>query len=227
MSHDLRGPLQAILLTADAIAGGADVVEGVGRIQRSAGRMLRLIDDLLDASSIEAGQLAMKRQAHHPGGLVHEALASHEVAAAAKGLTMSAALDPHLPEVHGDAGRILQVLANLIGNAIHVVGRAGRGHITVSATVEDRAIVFAVADDGPGIDQASQAHLFDRYWRSEAAGYKGTGLGLAIASGIVVAHGGRIWVESELGVGATFFFTIPCADDTPLFAAPVADEAAT
>ncbi|HJX63449.1 MAG TPA: HAMP domain-containing sensor histidine kinase, partial [Polyangia bacterium] len=177
-----------------------------------------LIEDLLDFASIEVGRLALKRQPQDPGSIIQETLASFEGIAQDKELQLTADADPHLPKVHCDRDRILQVLSNLVGNATKATAEGG--HITLRVEARGHELLFAVSDNGPGISEEDVKHLFERYWRSGEAEYKGTGLGLAIARGIVNAHGGRIWVESELGHGATFLFTIPVADVTLLFTVP-------
>jgi signal transduction histidine kinase len=209
VSHDLRNPLGAILMTADTLAKQGELPPAVARIRRAAKRMQRLIEDLLDFASIEAGRLAIKRQPEDPGSMILEALASFEGVAQEKGIKLTADVKPHLTEVYCDRGRILQVLANLVGNAIKVTAEGG--HITLRVEAREHELLFAVSDDGPGIGEEDKKHLFERYWRSGAAQYEGTGLGLAIVSGIVSAHGGRTWVESELGRGATFLFAVPHA----------------
>lgn len=218
VSHDLRNPLGTILMTADTLAKKGALPQAVGRIQRAANQMHRLIEDLLDFASINAGRLAIRRQPQDPGSLIQETLASFEGVAQEKELRLTANVEPHLPQVFCDYDRIIQVFANLVGNATKVMSEGGQ----ISLRVEGRGheVLFVVSDTGPGISEEDVKHLFERYWRSDDSGYKGTGLGLAIASGIVSAHGGRIWAESELGRGATFFFTIPTADVTLLFTAP-------
>jgi signal transduction histidine kinase len=221
VSHDLKNPLSAILLTAGSLGrpgAGEERRQGlpraVGTIQRSAKRMLRLIDDLLDFASIEAGHLAINRQPHDAAAIVRETVASFEAAALAKHLELTPVFEPDLPMAYCDRDRIVQVLTNIIGNATKVT--ADGGHVTVGIQARGRELVFAVSDDGPGISTDDVKHLFERYWRADEAEYKGTGLGLAIARGIVGAHGGRIWAESTLGRGATFLFTIPTAAATDL-----------
>ena len=218
VSHDLKNPLGAILITADALAKKGALPHAVGRIQRASHRMLRLIDDLLDFASIEAGQLAVKRQPQDAGALIRETLMSFEGVAQDKDLQLTADVAPDLPKIYCDRDRILQVLSNLVGNATKVTPTGG--HITLRAERGENELLFTVLDNGPGILEEDLKHLFERYWRSGEVEYRGTGLGLAIARGIIVAHGGRIWAESEFGRGATFFFTVPAADLTPLFAVP-------
>lgn len=216
VSHDLRNPLSTILMATQFLAKAQEPAEqrealsrSIERIQRSAQRMLRLIDDLLDFASIEAGHLAIKRQPQEPGSLVQETLASFEGAAREARLRLTASVGPDLPRLDCDRGRILQVLSNLVGNATKVTAEGG--HITLRVEARDHDVLFAVSDDGPGISKEDAERVFDRYWRSPDAPHQGTGIGLAIARRIVDAHGGRIWVESELGRGATFFFTVPAA----------------
>lgn len=216
VSHDLRDPLGTILLTTGDLAkrgvpeerrGG--LPQAVGSIQRAADRMLRLVGDLLDFASIEAGRLAIERQPHDPGSMIEETLASLKSVAQEKRQRLTADVEPHLPKVYCDRDRILQVLSNLAGNATKATAEGG--HITLRVEAREHELLFAVSDNGPGISEEDIKHLFERYWRSGEARYKGTGLGLAIARGIVSAHGGRIWAESELGRGATFLFTVPAA----------------
>jgi signal transduction histidine kinase len=223
VSHDLRNPLGTILMTTDALAKRGVLPQAVGRIQRAAERMRRLIEDLLDFASIEAGRLAIKRQPQDPGSMVQETLASLEGVAQEKGLQLTADIEPHLPKVYCDRDRILQVLSNLVDNAAKVTAEGG--HIALRVETRGHELLFEVSDSGPGISEEDVKHLFERYWRSGEAEYEGTGLGLAIAKGIVNAHGGLIWAESELGHGATFLFTVPAADMTFLFATPAADAA--
>jgi len=217
VSHDLKNPLNTILMATSLLEKGVpDEERGglprtVGRIQRAAYRMLRLIGDLLDFASIQAGRLAIKRELQEPGSIIQETLVSFESAAQEKNLGLTANVEDGLPKVYCDRDRLLQVLSNLVGNATKITAEGGH----VSLRVEDRGheVLFTVSDDGPGISKEDTKHLFERYWRSGEAQYKGTGLGLAIAQGIVSAHGGRIWAESDLGRGATFFFTVPASDD--------------
>jgi signal transduction histidine kinase len=225
VSHDLRNPLGAILLTTTALAKKGTLPQAVGRIQRAAERMQRLIEDLLDFASIEAGHLAIRRRPQDPGAMLQETLASFEGVAQDKGLQVTADVAPDLPKVFGDHDRILQVLFNLVGNATKATPEGG--HITLRIEARGHEVLFSVSDDGPGIGTEDLEHLFERYWRSNEVEYNGTGLGLAIARGIVTAHGGRIWAESELGRGATFLFTVPVADVTLLFTVPALDAAAS
>jgi signal transduction histidine kinase len=214
VSHDLRNPLATILMTTSVLSKRHLPEErrrglplAVGRIERSAERMRRLIEDLLDFASIETGRLAINRRAEDPRAIIDETLASFEGAAQEKRLVLAAEIGSGVPLGSFDRDRVLQVLSNLVGNAIKATAEAG--HISLRVEARDPDLLFSVSDDGPGIAPEDLKHLFERYWRSDDAHYKGTGLGLAIARGIVAAHGGRIWAESGPGRGATFWFTVP------------------
>jgi signal transduction histidine kinase len=202
VSHDLRNPVATILMATTLLAQPEepgevreDLSRSVGRIRRAAETMQRLIDDLLDFASIEAGRLAIKRQTHDPGLLIQETLASFSGVATNRRLQLTANVEPQLPKLDGDRERILQVLSNLVGNATKVITEGG--HVTLRVEARGRDLLFAVSDDGPGIGEENVKYLFERYWRGDDPTYKGTGLGLAIAKGIVNAHGGQIWVESR------------------------------
>jgi len=217
VSHDLKNPTATILLTLDGLGRKAPVVErrhgapqALARIRRAAESMLRLINDLLDAASIEAGHMAIRCQPHDALAMLQETATTFEEVATENRLRLTTEVEPNLPKAWCDRDRILQVLSNLVANATKVTPEGGQ--ITLRAEAREHELVFAVSDDGPGIGEEDLKHLFDRYWRSGEAEYQGTGLGLAIAKGIVDAHGGRLWPESTLGHGATFLFTVPGAD---------------
>jgi len=220
VSHDLRNPLATILLTT-AVLGRRDVAEerrrglplALGRIRRAGDRMQRLIEDLLDFASIEAGRLAINSDSHDPAGIIDETLASFESAAQEKHLWLTAEIPANLPRVWCDRDRILQVLSNLVGNATKATPDGGQ--ITIGVQTRGSELWFSVADNGRGVSKADLQHLFERYWRSDDATYRGTGLGLAIADGILKAHKGRIWADSELGQGATFWFALPGVENRP------------
>ena len=224
VSHDLKNPLQTILLTARILGKSAFLPqrpEGLSevreRIERAAKRMQRLIEDLLDFASIEEGRLAITRQLQDSGSMLSETIANFESVAQEKRLQLTANAGPPSQPIYCDRDRIMQVLANLIGNATKAAAEGGH----VNLRLEDRGteILFTVSDDGPGLSAEDAKHLFERYWRSGEAPYKGTGLGLSIARGIITAHDGKIWAESELGHGATFYFTIPAGNGAGALAA--------
>jgi signal transduction histidine kinase len=139
---------------------------------------------------------------------VHESVDAAAPEAADRGCSVESEVHPELPLVRGDRDRLVQVLGNLIANALKATPPGGR--ITVAARADEQGVVYSVRDTGAGLAAETRARLFEPYWRG-SAGYKGTGLGLAIARGIVEAHGGRIWVDSEPGRGSTFMFTVPVA----------------
>jgi PAS domain S-box-containing protein len=211
VSHDLRNPLNTVHLGAVLLSeDNPDPVARTHaqRILRAAERMNRLIQDLLDVASLEEGRLSIVPQSEDASSLVEEAVEGVRRSAQEQGLTLTAEAPP-LPRVYADRDRVLQVLGNLLSNALRLT--PSPGSIVVRATLGDDGVVFSVSDTGPGIASDEREQIFQRYWRGRAAQYRGTGRGLAIAKGIVDAHGGRVWVESELGKGSTFYFTLPLA----------------
>jgi signal transduction histidine kinase len=215
ISHDLRSPLGAILMGIDMLLklpAGEDRRRSrkhLERIERSAQRMKRLVEDLLDAASLDAGGLSVEtgRVAAQP--LVLEALDALQPVAESKSLRLGSELPADLPGVSADAARLQQVLANLLGNAIKFTPEGGT--ITVRAKPSGDTVTFSVSDTGPGIAGEYLPRLFERFWQVKRTASLGIGLGLFIVKGIVEAHGGRIWVESKAGEGSTFFFTLPVA----------------
>ncbi len=213
VSHDLRNPLGAITLGARVLAGlpgSGDALERARTTARrmlgSAERMSRLIDDLLDLSSLREGRLAMRLCACEPRDLLRGAVDELRGAALEKGLELSYGVSPDLPDVRCDGDRVLQVLENLASNAINATRR---GEVRLTAEPRDGEVVFSVSDTGPGISEEEQALLFEPFRRGAEAAYRGTGLGLAISRALVEAQGGRIWIESRPGEGTTVRFTIP------------------
>jgi PAS domain S-box-containing protein len=205
VSHDLRSPLTAIRLSAGLIKREGDRQADV--ILRCAGRMTRLIEDLLQAAVIEAGKFKVDVSRQDVLPVVRDALDALTPLAAEKSIQLDVDVPAGTPPILADRQRVLQVLSNLVGNAIKFVARGGR--VVVRAWAEDDEMRVAVSDNGPGIAEDQLAHIFDRYERGKTGG--GVGLGLYIAKGIVEAHRGRIWVESRLGAGTTFYLAIPLA----------------
>lgn len=208
VAHDLRNPvgvihMQAALLRRhpERAAQSADVIE------RSARRMNRLIQDLLDVTCVEAGQLSVERGPVPIGKLLADAVEVQRTLACSAALELHLDVAPGLPDLSADRDRLLQVFENLIGNALKFTAAGGR--ITIGAAARGGEVQFQVADTGAGIPAEDVPHLFDRFWRSRRAARRGAGLGLSIAKGVVEAHGGRIWVESTPGRGTTVCFTIP------------------
>jgi GAF domain-containing protein/two-component sensor histidine kinase len=215
MSHELRTPLNAILgyteLLNDGIYGdlpqkAADVML---RIDRSGKHLLGLINDVLDLSKIEAGQLELGLADYSLQEVVHAVVTQVESLAAEKGLALKVAVPPSLPAGRGDERRLAQVLLNLVGNAIKFTEA---GEVRIAARVDGDLFVVSVADTGPGIAEADRQRIFEEFQQADSSSTRkkgGTGLGLSIARRIVELHGGRISVESTLGRGSTFSFRVP------------------
>jgi PAS domain S-box-containing protein len=214
VAHDLRNPLSTILMQAAALKRPGPEPDRRSQkprevIQRAARRMNRLIQDLLDVALMEAGQLILERARLSVSGLIVEVVEMQRPLAASGSIELRAEVDSDVPEVWGDRDRLLQAFENLISNAIKFTQAGGR--ITAGAASKGDDVVFWVADTGGGIASENLPRVFDRFWQATRAGRQGAGLGLLITKGIVEVHGGRIWVESTVGSGSTFFFTIPRA----------------
>ncbi len=217
VAHDLRNPLTSIIQSVALAQSGLEperLRKRLDIISRAASRMDHLIQDLLDVSLIETGQLKIEPERVATADLVREAVETEAPLASSSGLEIRVDLPSHVDDVSGSRDRLHEVFDNLIGNAMKFT-EAG-GHITVGAVSRSGDVLFWVADTGRGIPAEKLPHVFDRFWAAvPIAGRLGPGLGLAITKGIVEAHGGRIWVESTPGSGSTFFFTIPKAPDYP------------
>jgi signal transduction histidine kinase len=174
--------------------------------------MDHLVGDLLDMASIQAGRLAVERKPEDPDSLVMEAIEMHEAAAKEKGMRIVPACDFQGRRLSCDRHRVLQAFSNLLGNAIKFC--RPDDVITIRGEVAGHEARFAVSDTGPGIPESELPYVFEPYWSATRHAKKGTGLGLYITKGIIDAHGGRFWVESKQGDGATFFFTLPLAAAT-------------
>lgn len=209
VAHDLRSPLAAIIGNAQLLLAEADTKQRprLEAIRRAAERMDRLARDLLDRESLRSGRLTLQCQPHPITDLIDEALHQHKPLARGRSLLLELRLPADLPPVLIDRDRILQVLANLIGNAMRFSPSGGR--VSVSARCDAEWVEVAVQDEGDGVPPDDLPHLFERAWRGQDPKGQGNGLGLSIAQGIVASHGGRIWVESDPGRGSTFFFTLP------------------
>lgn len=211
VSHDLRNLLDPISMNAAQLLedtpAGSLARRPLERIRRAVGQMDRLIHDLLDVASIEAGRLVLLPERLDPADLIAEALEAHRTAAERKSRRLVGAVPPDLPWIEGDRYRLLQVFANLVGNALKFTPLEGT--VTVGAErLGAGEVRFFVADTGPGILEGDLPHLFEAYWKSPSHREPGSGLGLAICERIVTAHGGRIWVESEPGAGSVFSFSL-------------------
>jgi GAF domain-containing protein len=215
MSHELRTPLNAILgyteLMADGIYGQLpEKTMGVLKRLESNGRhLLGLINDVLDLSKIEAGQLVLELSDYSLEDIAQTVRSTLEPLAADKKLAFKIEVAPKLPPGHGDGRRLTQVVINLVGNAIKFTDA---GEVVIKATAANGSFHLSVCDTGPGISAADQAKLFQEFQQADNAITRkkgGTGLGLAISKRIIEMHGGKIWVESQLGQGSTFAFTLP------------------
>ncbi|MHB8487519.1 MAG: sensor histidine kinase, partial [Candidatus Acidiferrales bacterium] len=211
-------PLTAIQGFAETLLTGALEDQQNNRhfvevIRNHAARLSRLTDDLLKLSRIEAGKLDMDFQPVDLEALIGAAVESARGAASQKQLSLAVAnVTRNLPSILGDASLLREVMRNLLDNAIQYTPAAGS--INVSAARSEGFVVITVADTGIGIPQTDQARIFERFYRVDAARSRevgGTGLGLAIAKHIVEAHGGQIWVESAVGEGSKFHFSLPAA----------------
>jgi GAF domain-containing protein/two-component sensor histidine kinase len=215
MSHELRTPLNAILgyteLMVDGIYGGlpekaAGVLE---RVQNNGKHLLALINDVLDLSKIEAGQLVLTLEEYALPDVVQSVVTATEGLASTKGLKMTAEVAPGLPTGRGDARRLSQVLLNLVGNAVKFTDQ---GEVAIRARAENGHFVLTVRDTGPGIAPEDHSKVFEEFQQVDSSNTRkkgGTGLGLAISKRMVEMQGGSISIESELGHGATFRVSLP------------------
>jgi signal transduction histidine kinase len=215
MSHELRTPLNAILgyteLILDNIYG--DVPEKMRsvleRVQSNGKHLLGLINDVLDLSKIEAGQLTLSLHDYSIKDVVHSVFTLVEPLAVEKHLELKVELPPDLPVARGDERRLTQVVLNLVGNAVKFTDS---GEVEIKAAASNGAYTLSVRDTGPGIDPAEHDKIFEEFQQADGSSTKakgGTGLGLSIAKRIIGLHGGKIWVSSEPGHGSTFFINVP------------------
>jgi PAS domain S-box-containing protein len=215
VSHDLRDPLSAIAMCARALSTNPPEDEAGRRelasaIYDASQWMHRLIADLLDVSSIESGRLHVEMQPEQVAPIVDQVCQMHEPAAVDRGIVLTTDLPRELPWVTCDRTRIVQVLSNVVGNAVKFT-EAG-GTVRIDAVADDLDVTISVSDTGPGIAPDDLPEVFTRFWRArQVRRTSGSGLGLSIADGIVRAHGGRMTVSSVLGEGSTFRFTLPIA----------------
>ena len=227
VSHDLRNPLNAVVLATALLkmseTMSTDDREQLDVIRHSAERMRRLIEDLLDVTRLEGGKrLPIEPQAVDIEPLLRDTCELFKSQAAASGITLRYQVARDLPPVHADRHRMLQVLSNLVGNAMKFTPSGGT--IGFRADARDGEVLFTVADTGPGIPKEHLGDIFNPYWQAKRAERMGAGLGLPIAKGIVESHGGRIWVESEPGKGTKFYFTLPVAAESERVTAPPSEE---
>ena len=222
MSHELRTPLNAILgyteLISDGIYGTLPekIQDVMGRLELNGRHLLSLINDVLDLSKIEAGQLRLSLADYSIQEVIHTGLTAVESLGAEKNLLLKVTMPPDLPVGRGDEQRITQAFLNIVGNAMKFTEK-GEIHVQVSA--DNGNFVVAVSDTGPGISESESNRIFEEFQQADSSSTRskgGTGLGLAIATRMVELHGGRVWVESTLGKGSTFTFSVPIRVDQAL-----------
>jgi PAS domain S-box-containing protein len=216
VAHDLRNPLNTVTMAISLMLETTPLERTQERrqqeiVRRAADRMNRMIQDLLDVKRMESGHLTIDVKAESADVLVNDTIEMLRPLASGSSIVMEASVADDLPAVLADSARIQQVLSNLVGNAVKFTPRQGR--ITVAADRLEDEVRFAVIDTGPGIPPEQVPHIFGRFWQARSSDRRGIGLGLAIAKGIVEAHSGRIWVESQVGLGSTFYFTLPTTAD--------------
>jgi signal transduction histidine kinase len=214
VAHDLRNPLNTVSMAVTLMLESTPPERVQERrqveiVRRAADRMNRMIQDLLDVKRMESGRLAIDAKPEAPVGLINDTIDMLRPLAAGSTIRLEADIEEELPPVLADSARIQQVLSNLVGNAVKFTPRNGR--ISITAEKIDGEVRFGVIDTGPGIPAEQLPHIFGRFWQAKPSDRRGIGLGLAIAKGIVEAHNGNIWVESHVGLGSTFFFTLPIA----------------
>ncbi len=223
IAHELRTPLTIIRGDLEAMLDSVfeATPEALASLQEETLLLSRLVEDLRALAQAEAGQLRLEREPADLADLLRGVVASFDLQAESQGQSLDLDLPPGLPAVDADPQRVRQIAANLVSNALRHAPDSGR--VTVSARQRPAEVLVSVADDGPGIAPQDLPHVFDRFWRSGKPRVDGSGLGLAIARELVRAHGGRIWVESQVGRGSIFHFTLPLAG-VPRAAAQTANE---
>jgi len=211
VTHDLRNPLNLVSVTTQLLMEpdlAPERRKAVFAINaRAVQRMNRLIDDLLDVVRMEAGCLYLNVGSCDIADVLVETMESFQTRATQQGLSLALCPEPPSAIVHADRDRLLQMIDNLVGNAMKFTPRGGC--VSVGGYVEPDEVRVTVADTGPGIPEELRERLFDRFWQARGADRRGLGLGLHIAKSIAEAHGGRLWVESTIGSGSTFHFAMP------------------
>jgi PAS domain S-box-containing protein len=218
VSHDLRNPLN-VIVAATSLMTEVELTEDkkakqISVIKRSARRMIRLIEDLLDATRIQAGSFRIHRESFDARLAVEEAASALLPLMEDKGLSLRLEIDDGPYMIDGDRTRVLQVLDNLLSNAIRHSPEGGPVQVRLERS-GDR-LMFTVADQGPGIPETDRPHLFEKFWQGKGKSAGGAGLGLAICKGIVEAHGGRIWLDDTAQAGATIRFALPIRTEGPV-----------
>ena len=226
VAHDLRNHLNTIRASSKValVMGDRSPRRPIETIERVSERMERLIRDLLDVSAIECGTLAVDPAPVRPAEVLAEAVDAHMAPSAELGIGLDLDCDEELPEIAADFQRVLQILGNLLGNAMKFTPRGG--HIVVGASRDAGEVLFRVSDTGQGIPLDRLPHIFSRFKQRRARAQDGVGLGLTICKAIVDAHGGRIWVDSGVGRGTTVWFTMPLEDSLDLHAGRIGSRCA-
>lgn len=212
VTHDLRNPLCVIVVNAEMLAEQTmepATREAAEEMTRAAARMERLLTDLLDVARIESGTLRIVKHRYDLGTLLSEVLVSYRPLFEARGVTFTANLPPDGLVASFDHDRIVQVLSNLLGNAMKFTPPGGA--VDLRAEGGDDEVALVVQDDGPGIPEEALPHLFERFWQVDTGARRGLGLGLYICQNIAEAHGGHVSVQSRLGAGAAFRVALPVA----------------
>ena len=219
VSHDLRNPMNAVLMAAAQIEYLVDdgspaerILKSAGIIKRAIERMNRLVSDLLDLSRLEAGKpISIELDTYDASKLAVQSVEAVEPLVTSRKIKLQSAIEPGPVWTTCDADRIRQVMDNLLGNAIKFT-REG-GFIRIGVRRDGDNVLFFVRDSGAGIKEDQLEHIFSRYWQGDANRQRGVGLGLAIVKAIIDAHHGKVWAESKPDQGATFYFTIPAAPE--------------
>lgn len=223
LSHELRTPLTTVSLLSETLSREADAAgdviparmrDRIAKIEIETGHLVQMVSEILDLSRIEGGGTLDRREGLDLGRLAAEHAERLRLFAERQGVTLRIEAGQGLPHVRGDAPRLGQVVVNLVHNAVKFSADGGEVVVRAWATGED--VVIAVEDQGAGIPRAARDRVFERFYKVDRARLRdgaggGTGLGLAIARHVVEQHGGRIWLESEEGVGSTFSFAVPVA----------------
>jgi signal transduction histidine kinase len=223
-SHELRTPLTVVKLRTEALRDGAledkEVAERfIGEIESEIDRLVRMVNDLLDLSRVEAGLAPGKRTAINLTNVARQVRDTFNIRAAQAEVTLKLESDPNLPAVMGNEDQVRRVLYNLVENAIKYTPAGGQVEMLIRSGPKEKTVRFLVRDTGPGISPEHLVRVFERFYRAETSQARpgttrGSGLGLAIAKSIVESHGGEIGVSSEVGNGATFWADLPVANGT-------------
>jgi signal transduction histidine kinase/DNA-binding response OmpR family regulator len=228
IAHDLRSPLVNIMGVVEVMMAGTfgavteDQKKWLLRLQANSRGLVDLVSDFLDVSKLESGYVDLNREVVDLAGIIEKSIENFRVIALDKKISIKGTVDPALPSIHADPRRLDQVLNNLISNAIKFTGEGGNVEV-VAALIDATTVNAQIRDNGEGIPADEIDQIFDKYRQGgnvKHSSDKGTGLGLVICKMIVEAHGGCIWVESEVGKGSTFFVSLPVIGDNRSYATP-------